>query len=462
MINEYVRSTADSIVRNLDSQSLQLHIRPDSPVSVLASSLIIAESEQGPVIRPLNELVPEADRSTELLFDKIATEIASSLSGHLNYARNIVAPTVGEFAESIIPAVDIATKSKTDYIEIVEENIPTLALNDGLGVNGFAVNMSIGIPRLEHENSRSDEDILQLMLTGKAGIDADIQELCATLPNGALSQIWDCFFSNKYIDSADAGLTSVELMSSTTYGLTRSLVVYLVASKLSVKAESDCNCPASIYTDRAIELRNQAGSFVKRYIKNYQEQLEDGVLILASVYPKVYVNGAVYRKFLMEGGSTDIILGRVLSKGTECTLKGLASKAKEYESAWRAYETQLLLDSDNIRHTETIRVLRLSFPEFLYKLDDSIAPEHTRARVINLFEKTLGELTPEMTKSIYEVSLKLLCDSLFGHTDAYSILRGVSLAHKANPKATPAECASVSVQEYLGSWIASCLIVSKR
>lgn len=464
MISTEVAENAQSVVNVIKDARLVVFAKPNSPVGLLASNLTVVDCSDltTHAIRPLSNILAEAEESTRQAFDSVAEEISKALNNHLNYARNVVAPMVGEFAQAVIPGIDIATANELSAVEICQENLPRLASNSDLGVQRFEVNGAANLIRLSHDKSRTDQEVLDLMLVGKGSIDADIQEFYASLPSGTLSQVWDTFFTAKPLASSERDFGTGQLLTDPKHGLTRALIVYLVACKLSERAESDCNAPETVYTNLALDLRNQAGFQIKRQVSNYEMDVENGVLILGEAYPKIHVNGEVFRKYLLNGGSVDLILGRWLTRGTENTVKGLTAERDRYEKAWSLHCTKMAREADLKRHVATIQVLEASFPQFLYQQSEEIAPVHTRDKITQRFETLLRSKTPEQTKDVYEISLELLCYCLFDHTDAYKILSGVAKVAASSPKATPAECAAISTLEYLTTQMASCLTVVRK
>lgn len=391
MITNEVAENAQSVLKIVEDLKLNVFAKPNTPVGLLGSNLTADANGLFTIlnIRPLSNLLEDAAESTEKAFDTLAEEISGRLNNHLNFARNVVAPLVGEFAQAIIPAIDLATANELSEIEICQQNLPRLATNPDLGIKRFDVDGFASLGRLSHDNPRTDQDVLELMLVGKASIDADIQEFYASLPSGTLSQVWDTFFSSKPFAQNERDFSTGELFADPKHGLTRSLIVYLVATKLSERAESDCNAPESVYTNCALDLRNQAGFQVQRQVSNYEADVEKGVLILAVVYPKIYVNGEVYRKFLLDGSSNEVILGRWLTRGTENTVSAINEQRDRYEKAWSLYCAKAVREADLKRHVATIRVLESSFPEFLFRQNEDIAPVHTRDAITQRFELSL-------------------------------------------------------------------------
>lgn len=465
MITQDVTHAVLPIVENLLQQNLQVLAKPSSPIGLLASNLVFQNHQDNATIAdqvgPLSSLLTDASESTELMFETMADEIAKKLSAHLSFARNTVAPLVGEFAQAIIPTLDAAAHNELNQLEIVQRVYPPLALNAALKIDRFEVDMNADVGRMFHEKSRSDSEVLELMLVGKANVDADIHEFAAALPAGVLSHIWDSFFTTFRTADSVGSVSTGQLFLDGQHGLTRALAVFMVASKLSEKAESDCNSSADLYTEKALKLRNQAGTHIGRFNRGHELELEQGALILGEVYPKIFVNQTIYQKFIQGGGSNDAILGRWLMRDTAASVAAIKEKAPRFEEAWRMHTMRLVQDADNKRHVAAVRVLRNSFPEFLAQQSEELAPIHTRHQAVARFESRLRTKTVAETGKIYAVCLDLLCYALFDHTDAFTILSGVGRAFDLNPTATPAECVSLSLTEYLGAWGATCLTVTK-
>lgn len=469
MISADIQHAVVPVVQNLLEAGLMAIAKPNTPVGMLLSTVThrsVTDSATGVTtfsVVPLEGLGMDGAENCEAQVEAVAAGIATKLSGHLNFARNVVAPMVGEFAEKAIPYIESDLRSEIGMVEVIPVKLPALARMAELEVDRFDVNRTINLQSLQHDNPRTDAEVLELMLVGKANVDAEIHAFAQTLPAGALSSIWDTFFSNRERAERDRSMTTGELFADGAYGLTRSLVVYLVATKLSEKAESDCNAPLEVYRSLALDLRNQSGNHVAVHKNRYNAEIETDQLIQGIVRPKIYVNGDVFQQFLLNGGSVDLLLGMQMVKGDKYDVKSatILENREKYDEAWRVYMVKKTQEADANRHLATVRVLNNSFPGYLATVSEEIAPLTTRAQIVNRFQTRLRQKSLAETEDIYQLVLELFCWSLFDHTDAYTILSLVGRAGRANPNATPAECAAIANIEYLATFLASCSTVVK-
>jgi hypothetical protein len=169
---------------------------------------------------------------------------------------------------------------------------------------------------------------------------------------------------------------------------------------------------------------------------------------------KVYVNGAVYRNFLQEGGSNEVLLGNLLQAQKEVRLDALLEKKDLLEATWARHYAQnkALFDQKRLLQMRDSLVREWDCLTSDYSPEDF--PVHERASSRAMIERLSYALQPQDFDDLSALSLKLCCTARFFKTDAFEILTGMKRAQDTNPGLAKEESANIAITELTARWVA--------
>lgn len=406
----------------------------------------------------------ETPSSHSLELDAIITDLSKLVTGHISYAKNIVKNLVVDFAEDIARyREENANKDPSAKFNIETLNIPEL-LKDGFFLDNINYYNGKTIIRPDVRFSLADksrESILELMMTGDKKTDKLALEWLASLPEEFLPALWLSFFTDlgdaRAVISFDA-LERLNVYDKANYALG----IYLLARKLYDQVdESAKDMNLSSYKKVALEYRDYAGAVLAACVKAMAQFLSSKTLVVelnASRY-QAKVNGDVYRQWLSQGGSPEVILGLIVSGEQISTQALINSKAENLLAQWNSYCTFAKTSDSNKAFTSYKQFLLNRFSTMMNSLDDSErayqeSHPNYRSNVVNLLETEVENLKASDMNDPYEVALRLIAKCRFYYTSAYDILSNINEAGKINPNIDIREAALLAVVAYVSDYVA--------
>lgn len=307
-----------------------------------------------------------------------------------------------------------------------------------------------GMPELD------DNQIRTFMMTGAASVDAAIAEHFAKMPEGWLAARWKEIFCRRITDAVPAA--GLDAFITGRENVNTALMVFLVTRRIWNAPLDGVNMSAAAYEDAMVRYRTQSGLRLCYELECLDRDSQAGILVIGSETApggavKLVVNASVYRDFLKQGGTNEVLLGNQLQPQKEVRLDKLLEKKELLEATWARHYAYNKAYYDQKRLLQMREALLCEWEYLAAEYTPEDFPVQERASSRAMIQKISHTLQPKDFDNLSSLSLRLTCEARFYKTDAFEILSGMQRARDNNPGLSPQEAANVSVTEYVCRWI---------
>lgn len=471
MLSLQAAESAYPITKELDDKGIALVAKPGSLLAALVAATYINfdPAQQGGEFHvDLGTMCALTDQASTASgysehtarMEETSDFIAEKLTKHLFHARTVVAPFVDAYATRLAKAMDLISGNPDNGIEVVLHTQPgplaEPSLIKSIELNKEAIysqeQLCTGMPELD------DNQIRALMMTGAASVDAAIAEHFAKKEEGWLAARWKSIFCVNGLDPVPKD--GLDAYIAGRHNVDSALMVFLVTRRIWNAPLDGVNMASAKYEDTMINYRTQSGLRLCHELERLDRDSQAGILIInTETVPggsmKVTVNASVYKDFLKQGGTNEVLLGNMLQPRKEVRLDRLLENKDILEATWNRYysSNKALYDQKRLLQMRSALVTEWSCLATDYTPEDF--PLHERASSLAMVTRASHTLTAKDFDDLGSLALKLACEARFYKTDAYKILAGMQRARELNPGIDAAEAAHLSVKEYVCRWIAS-------
>lgn len=391
----------------------------------------------------------------DLVVDEIAPVLFEAVRGHIHFARTVVSPIVDSLASQVRQALEDKSASSLLGMEVIVRETPEIWVN---AVLSSAANKFIELPYDPpvHETKLGELDyaaIREIMATGTSRLDKDVDEwLILAGGEGFLLDVYNCMFRSACCDQP---LNFGNRMQDRDWAL----AVFLLARKLCEATPPEgTEMSINRYEESMVEFRNQAAKQVAFHIDQYAAEVKAGQLVCDSTDRICWVNQEVYRKWIEEGGTNEVLFGNLLSKPILTSVSSITERAGDLLEAWNKHSVYVTSLEANRKFERSKQFLSMFFHRSLAE-DTTEANLGTSAQVFERFQDLLDGVREGEMECLDTLCLRLVCSARFPHTSAYEILDGINTAIKQNPKLEAREAALISFSKYVSNWAASMFTV---
>jgi hypothetical protein len=400
------------------------------------------------------------------LHDNAIGQVIDTLSGvvasHIAIARNVVKPHVLEFMTEY---AEYCQRNKVvdpaSSFNIVQKELPAL-FEDQSFIEQFKYyegKASI-IPKGYVSFGDVVVDHNSLLSLGSARIDKLLAEAVIEMGDDFAKRVFEAFFRQ----NPDSGLD----VSYSTLGqqnlydaLYMCLVLYTMAQKLHSNVPEGLNVSLSEYQSYMLEVRDFAGSMLNSLIKRAYFMIKNNTLILKSdsKTKSIYVQGSVYRAYLEQGGTVEMVLGVCATNSGATSLSTVLDSRDALTRGWNSYCSFASVSAENARLDNTKMFLLTVMNTHMCNLSDvekeyvSKDPQYANT-VMKVASEYIGCLKLHDLDLVAELALNLMARARFYFTAGYQILSGIEQATKLNPNLDPREAALVSAVNYVTDYLA--------
>ena len=462
MLSTQAMQSAQAIVNNLDSRNLIVAPLQGSVLEILVGSSGVAEAammhardDHSLDVGYLSDLSGRPDPLTGYAshtvdMEEIVAKVADAVTNHLKHARTVVAPMVDELVQRIVPLLEQAAQTSMSDLEVSVYSLPAPMLEPALIDSAMRAKdiapapfvFDLALPQY------SAAQIIEAMKSGVVSLDAAIDSWAGALAPEQLEAIWQQVFTR-----TPATINSADVFNNAESGLTTALVAFLVARKLWNNAPDDTNMSAREYEDRMVEVRDQSALRLIREFNVVERDERNGVLVRKYTRNKVEVNAKVYKTWLENGGTNELLFGNILSSRPAVMGEDILAKASECQDAWNRYTMLNRTVEAGKRFNAAKNILRVEATALLSNLSQDELPLQNRQMVVKQFEDALACTKEDEVLRPYDWVLRVLCESLYRQSDARRILEGINRVMAHSPGVDVREAAAVSAVEYIAWWL---------
>lgn len=391
--------------------------------------------------------------------EDVSTFLAEKLSGHIFRARTVVAPFVDAYAARLNESLGLIEGNPDNGVEVEIYKTPAPFMEPSLvdsfmrsnDVTMFSPELDMQLPEL------GDNEILTLMQTGAASVDAAVLEHFSKLPQGWLASKWKQIYCQDLSGIRLSGGLGVHINGR--QNVDTALFVFLTARRMWNSPIEGTNMPLDKFENMMCDYRDQAALRLCQEAAVIHREDKAGFLIReisgGSLGRKIVVNDVPYREWLKNGGTNEALMGNALRGHPFMTSQDLLDNRTILEQTWeRHYGANKALYEQRtfLRMRQAVMV---EYDALVLETSEEDFPIQERAVARALLLKMHQALTISDFDDLSMLALRLICRSRFWNTDAEQILEGIARAKKSHPSIDTREAANISVRQYVARWIAT-------
>lgn len=403
------------------------------------------------------ELKPEScTRHTELM-DAFIKDIAAATQNHIAYARTVVSPAVTAFMEAIVAKMgekeDVASRYKvsTRTLPLPMQNF---AFRDSL--QDYDGGVYAAPESYLHLQPLQTAEIIELLQTGSKEVDKALELWLVSIGESQLQHVWTSLFTG---EGADRDFIS--MLEDEKYGVDNAIIVYLLARRLFDNIPENAGMGLVQYQTICSQYRDAA---VQRMLQAYEhdDNLQQGQIFMIRTSAdkrEVILFEPVYRQFLQDGGSVEVVLG-ALAQGTMLyTLEQAKEKQLECLQAWDSYVSYTNVAAANKRFNEFREVVTAAYNEAFAQASQEekevvLTMPGYDEKIQQLLEQEVSMLRSGDMDNLADLATRIICRVRFYYNDAELILTGINRVMAQNSKMDIREAALIAATEYVGDYVA--------
>lgn len=468
--------TAVPYAQELEQHRISLGLPPGSHLAQMVSASLISNPEASVSSTHFIDNVRDVTVNNigggltehELTSEKLVDDLVPLLQAHLTMARQIgsLSKSFSETVQTYVSATP--AEDPTGNFNIVKDELGDLFDEASvLGDLDSATPPRAYVGSIIVSGPRDFETLLGYVTTGRANIDQAVQSTVAQYDKSFLENIWYGLFNTGMGQQTPYKVGALNIVPSGER-LAVTYLGYLMAQRLYNEVPDDAHGNLTGYQRNVADLRDHLLSLAGVALRERHQQIQNKVVVL-SYNPAsrvVVVNGPIYRDWLNEGGSPDVVLGCLLSDAGAYTASQLAAKANVYMNQWNGYCAFHNAEYD-VRRVRFMRsIYMISLTEAMTDIQDyevDYRNSHPGFAETALMEaqKLVDCTSLEALTNIEGMALELIAGIRFSYTPAKLILDHIDRTLKSTPNVEPREAALVAACAYISKYLLSQISVSK-
>lgn len=390
--------------------------------------------------------------------DTASAALGTALAGHVAFATTVVIPAVHELHNRLKEVMNIDENCgvRSYKVEMLTGSplFDVPAISSKLEEFGKITPQENQVLSLDYPEL-NDEELVALLKIGAEAYDTAIDEFVANEGIQLVREVWDNVFSHKSTEFK----TYDEFRADRLKGQARNFATYLLATRILIGGEgvpmgTGVNgLSGNKYNMALRNLQEVAGAALYIAMEYRNQQLKVGKLIDKIDNKVVYVNKEVYDKYMDEGGDVEVILGASISGDKKTYLEDIVAGTEKYKQAWAFQVTMAKQAAEGGLLVSVRRAIADFIRQFCRTTDDEVIRMNVN-RVLDNTEEFVGRVYNPDLKDIDILAMKAVCHTLFNHTDAIEILRGVNEAMSMNADISTEDALNLAVLNYVACWFA--------
>lgn len=391
----------------------------------------------------------------EITMQELAGPVATAVLAHFNHARTVAAPLVDHFVASLTPSIERILKDDVSGMEVVVSKLPAPMMENSV-MSAFAkakdfagqtVVFNVAMPQCD------EATIISMMKTGSPSADQAIDDWVESLEDGFLSRIYTQVFTKnpEFVQGTPPSTETV--FTRDVDGVNAALMTFLIARNNWDKPMDGVEMNLDAYQDAMTMLRDQAALRLNHEVGQSDRNEKYGTLVRSHSRGKIHVNDVVYRKFLSDGGTNEMLFGNSLMPSPALSAKDIMERRPQAEKAWENFLAFNRTTLMNRRFLAAKAAFKMEFDAWVSQASQEELPVNVRDAVMQCFNEELERTVQDETMDLYAWVQRLICRSVFYRTDDEMILSSINRIMKANPEFDAAKAAGVAVLEYTATWV---------
>lgn len=463
--NTVLKAVGDTPLRELVQMTTRLGHVPSDGADV---DDILMSSDLGEISRKRNPLgVPEHD----LTMDEIAPIVAEAIGAALSIARNQVNPMIKRVVHWVEQQLDQDGSASILPLVIDPQFTHRVWRNPALGelVDRYEETLQPS-PHVRTRNLNiTDLDRTVATKTGILDLDDDMAALIEGMGDTEMAELWHRYFQG----GAESGLNQTLDIDAamSPYSL---IVVHMWTVYLSANVPDTEDIELEDFREYIAVLRAATGRLIARRIGMLDKAIRAKRMVIR--YPseeqirsleneggeiRLIVNQQVYKRWLEDGGSPEILLGAALSDRNS-HYDSLLANAEQYKRTWASHERLLRLAQRNKTFNRLQNYIGLAVGREINDLDLDTVP-HTREQMHADLTVHVGHLCATDVENLYDTVRHILCNTIYKHTDTLRILTEFDrLAEARDGTGDMRELATLVAINYATDWVAEMIVRDRQ
>lgn len=469
MLNQNTLMSAVALADRLEGQRQAVYPVSGSPLAALVTATrsdpALLEAAGGNTDVFVSKVATMANKVQESFggvshhnatMDEVASLAVTAVSNHLKFAKTVVVPVVNDLYTRVKASLaDFNASALLGMeVDVMCEPAPMENQQFQASIRKFENVHIEDLPLTLNLPDQTDDELRELVSTGSSQIDGAVAEWLSK-DESILRYIWTHAFQQKPVEQPKGFLS---LITDRQYGVSNALAIYLFARKLTdAKPLPGTQMNLSMYKQQIVDFRNQAAGQLSRALDKIERSIKNGIMVRDVIGgTKTVVYDPLYRKFLENGGSNEMLFANAL-RGSSflVSLNDLTNEKQALADKWALHAGLVKTAEANKRFNKTKDFIELHFNSQLQEIAASEeGVDNNLAAVRRLFEGVLAGIRSSEIDDLWTLCLKVVCRARFWKTDAEQILLGMEQAKRENPGLSVREAATISAINYVADWVA--------
>jgi hypothetical protein len=468
MLTRHSVNAVYDLAQQVTENNISLVPKDESPLTALLNACIspsIASGQQiaysnsdGDAATPQTFIGASTLKNSEgasehdLVMDELIESVTEAVSNNLNWARNEVGPMVELVHENAQKAIEDAAISGVQPYTLIpyfyadlwdRDEVVTMAERYSV-IPRQPISLSAAIPLPENKSIRD------VLVTGIPGVDDGITQLIDRLGEARVTAVYNSVFGRTRAAQLDLQLTMNwdEIDSA--------LLIMLLGNQLAQHVPAGINMSLDAFNSYMASITAQAGAQVGRILSRRQNYIANKIMVLQrpsnfSNTGNLIVNGDVYNDWLGDGGSPEILMGAVIAGRSE-NYKGLLDEQALNLRSYATVSNSLKSELQYAKFNALLKSYRASMTQIINNMEEADLPVPKSVLFANLSYR-LSKIHMDDVGDLEIPSRKIVCRTLWHHTDVEKYLEAIEAAAAAHPELDVREAALLGAIDVAVEWL---------
>lgn len=427
-------------------------------------SMLVEHSQAG-----LPDGTPSEYQAT---FDLLAEELANSVSGTIDFARNTVNPVIKHICTKLADTLDAAgqggsfattgngvrfTMSNGGVVVNILEEGPDMLYLDAVTEGEASARMQVPFKEVKSPVVFPEMTSVQLMEmmeeSGASGFVKDVANTLKAREDGyeiLLDAYNQAFF---YEPGRPKGVMS------NAYNGDMSLYPLVILALSSVLFEDfpDGTIGSANDIKNALgDFSTQLKSIVATNIEVYKRALADKKIVTyhynENYQTNVHVNKESYRSYLEDGGTTEALIGCCFDD-KDFDYENLLANLQRYEGVYARRVAEAAAYNESNRLTIFRNTLRDAVYDEIFECEEGAIRPVPHAEARQALDELMKTVYVDALDRPYETVRSVVCKSLFAGTDAEEILVNIDNICEKNENLSVRDASALVVLDYVTKYL---------
>ena len=439
MINSLSITNTAALAQQLTDKGVQLSPKPGSPLEDLirGNMDVMAYADSREANEPdMSAAIADAanNPSHAQSLGTVVENYSRGIRRLVSKSRTVVRPIIDELSKDANVLVDAVVQQSTSK-QVVVRKTPAIFTNTLLTTmtERYLDAPYTPVSGIMSSAKVTASEVRAMLVTKISRLDKELSAGFLSIADEAIMDLWYAVAC----DGEFAKPTGEQALFGFLLG--RGIVNY----------KGSANVSARDLETFAARLTSSYGSALNNYNRSVASNRRAGMLVVGRDQLHVYVNGDVYKDFLKNGGTADMVLGSPVN-GSASILQDGAAYAKAHKQYIVMSTAKNKANLINIQNTAVSR----AFTSFINKMDfngdeDDHGVIGTRVEVHARLRDILAARSTHETSDIYCFVRDLVSEVFYPGTQYVEFLKGIDSHVASNPELDAREAATLVVVDIL-------------